>query len=256
MELVEVFWNVLFGTQLSGMNQIQVRELKSLPDQTAGREIFDIVWPVVGGTEIMPNLMQAFVYSGAYFVGAFEGKKIVGATFGFIGTVGGIHLHSHMAAVLPEFRDRGTGTLMKRHQFGWAYENNVPFITWTFDPLVKRNAKLNIVKLGIEVASYHPNFYGVMPDLNNAGDDSDRLMAKWIVGRNPPNGKPITTTIGDDAITISIPEDVLKLRKENLVDAKSVRVRVRQQFQAAFREGYKVLGFSEEVGYVLVKGAI
>jgi len=54
----------------------------------------------------------------------------------------------------------------------------------------------------------------------------------------------------------TIPEDVLKLRKENLVDAKLVRVRVRQQFQAAFREGYKVLGFSDEVGYVLVKGAI
>ena len=237
------------------MSNIKVRELKSLPEQSAGREIFDITWPVIGGTEITPNLMQAFVHNGAYFVGAYDGEKIVGATFGFIGTAGGIHLHSHMSAVLVDYRDRGIGALMKRHQLTWAYEHKIPFITWTFDPLVKRNAKLNILKLGVEVASYHPNFYGVMPDLINAGDDSDRLMAKWVVGPTSPNEKSLTTTIPDSAITISVPEDIVKLRETNLAEAKSARVRVREEFLTAFKDGYKVMGFSDQAGYVLTKGA-
>ena len=237
------------------MSDIKVRELKSLPEQSDGREIFDITWPVIGGTEITPNLMQAFVHNGAYFVGAYDGEKIVGATFGFIGTAGGIHLHSHMAAVLDSYRDRGIGALMKRHQFTWAYENKIPFITWTFDPLVKRNAKLNILKLGVEVASYHPNFYGVMPDLINAGDDSDRLMAKWDVGPTAPAERPITLKIPDSAITISVPEDIVELREKNLTEAKVARVRVREEFVSAFNNGYKVVGFSDEVGYVLTKGA-
>lgn len=237
------------------MSNIRVRALKSLPEQTAGREIFDITWPVIGGTEITPNLMQAFVHNGAYFVGAYDGEKIVGATFGFIGTNGGIHLHSHMAAVLENYRDRGIGALMKRHQFIWAFENEIPFITWTFDPLVKRNAKLNILKLGVEVASYHPNFYGVMPDLINAGDDSDRLMAKWAVAPTPPTEKPISTALPVGAIAISVPEDIVELREKNLAEAKATRIRVREEFIAAFGDGYKVVGFSDEAGYVLTKGA-
>ena len=40
-----------------------------------------------------------------------------------------------------------------------------------------RNAKLNILKLGVDISAYYPNFYGDMPDELNAGDESDRVMA-------------------------------------------------------------------------------
>jgi predicted GNAT superfamily acetyltransferase len=94
-----------------------------------------------------------------------------------------------------------------------------------------------------------------MPDLINAGDDSDRLMAKWVVGPTSPSEKSLTTTIPDSAITISVPEDIVKLRETNLAEAKSARVRVREEFLAAFKDGYKVMGFSDQAGYVLTKGA-
>ena len=35
---------------------------------------------------------------------------------------------------------------------------------WTFDPLVARNARLNLTKLGATVDEYELGFYGVMSD--------------------------------------------------------------------------------------------
>ena len=86
-------------------NSIQVRELKSLQDQDSGRKIFDLTWAMDTGTEITPNLLQAMVHSGAYLSGAFIENKIVGAAFAFPATNGGLHLHSHMTAVLDEYRE-------------------------------------------------------------------------------------------------------------------------------------------------------
>ena len=97
-------------------SQIQVRKLKTLTDQTLGRDIFDKTWAMDSGTEITPNLLQAMVHSGAYLSGAFIGDKCVGAAFAFPATNEGLHLHSHMTAVLPEYRDQGIGHALKlRH---------------------------------------------------------------------------------------------------------------------------------------------
>ena len=100
------------------MEPIVIRELATIPDQNMGLDLFDAIWPIPGGgREIPENLMQAFVHNGSYFVGAFSGNEILGATFGFIGINGGTHLHSHMSAVVPNHRDLGIGALMKKHQF-------------------------------------------------------------------------------------------------------------------------------------------
>ncbi|MEY3382812.1 MAG: hypothetical protein RLZZ17_550, partial [Actinomycetota bacterium] len=137
------------------MSSIEVRTLISIPDQREAIAIFDETWPIEGGgTEITPNFMQALVHNQCYLGGAFIEGKMVGAAFGFIGMEGGFHLHSHMAAVLPGHRDLNIGTELKLHQYQWALETKLPFITWTFDPLVKRNAKLNLLKLGVEITDY------------------------------------------------------------------------------------------------------
>ena len=149
---------------------IQVRKLENLQDQDSARKIFDITWSLDAGTEITPNLLQAMVHSGSYLSGAFIGSKIVGAAFAFPATNNGLHLHSHMTAVLPEYRDKGIGYALKIDQWNWAKRNNYSQLSWTFDPLVRRNAKLNIAKLGVDISNYHPNFYGDMLDALNAGD--------------------------------------------------------------------------------------
>ena len=96
------------------MSEVVINELRSISEQAAGIKVFDTTWPIAGGgTEITSNFMQALVHNGCYFSGAYLDGKIIGAAFGFIGINGGPHLHSHMAAVLPEFRDLNVGTKLK-----------------------------------------------------------------------------------------------------------------------------------------------
>lgn len=234
------------------MEPIVIRELVSISDQNMGLDLFDAVWPIPGGgREIPENLMQAFVHNGSYFVGAFSGNEILGTTFGFIGINGGTHLHSHMAAVLPKSRDLGVGALMKHHQFNWALERKIPFISWTFDPLVKKNARFNISKLGVEISAYFQDFYGPMTDLVNAGDASDRLMVKWHVSDGAPQSPNDFLEIPKGALTIAIPEDIVALRAKNPKEAMSERLRVRAEFLSAFDNGFEVIGFSNSHGYIL-----
>jgi predicted GNAT superfamily acetyltransferase len=236
------------------MEPIVIRELVTIPDQNKGLDLFDAIWPIPGGgREIPENLMQAFVHNGSYFVGAFSGDEILGATFGFIGINGGTHLHSHMSAVVPNNRDLGIGALMKKHQFNWALERKIPFISWTFDPLVKRNARFNISKLGVELSDYFQDFYGPMTDLVNAGDASDRLMVKWLVSSNGPQSSNDFLEIPKGAINIAIPLDIVALRAKSAQEAMVERLRVREEFLTAFDSGYKVIGFSNAHGYILSK---
>ena len=232
-------------------NSIQVRELKSLQDQDSGRKIFDLTWALDAGTEITPNLLQAMVHSGSYLSGAFIDNKIVGAAFAFPATNNGLHLHSHMTAVLDEYRDKGVGYALKVDQWNWAKKKNYSHLSWTFDPLVRRNAKLNIVKLGVDISSYYPNFYGAMPDALNAGDESDRLIVSWSTAINAPKARELITNLKPDDILIEIPEDIVAIRSKNQSESMKWRRLVREQFLAAFGKNGKVVGFSVNNEYVV-----
>ena len=232
-------------------NTIQVRKLDNLQDQDSARKIFDITWSLDAGTEITPNLLQAMVHSGSYLSGAFIENKIVGAAFAFPATNDGLHLHSHMTAVLPEYRDKGVGYALKIDQWNWAKKNSYSKLSWTFDPLVRRNAKLNIVKLGVDISAYHPNFYGEMPDALNAGDESDRLMVSWSTDLDAPKARELITNPEPSDILIEIPEDIVAIRSKNQSESMKWRRQVREQFMAAFEKNGKVIGFSANNEYVV-----
>jgi predicted GNAT superfamily acetyltransferase len=203
------------------------------------------------GTEITPNLLQAMVHSGAYLSGAFIGDKCVGAAFAFPATTEGLHLHSHMTAVLDNYRDQGIGYALKINQWQWAKNNSYKEITWTFDPLVARNAKLNLIKLGIDISAYYPNFYGDMPDALNAGDESDRVMASWKVVGDQSVPRSVTLNSRDSDILIKIPEDIVAIRSRDKSENLKWRHRVREEFMRAFEKGGKVVGFSANNEYVV-----
>ena len=59
---------------------------------------------------------------------------------------------------------------------------------WTYDPLVSRNARFNLVKLGAVGTEYAVDFYGPMRDGVNDGE-SDRLT---VTGTSP--GRPDRTS--------------------------------------------------------------
>ena len=230
---------------------MRIIELPALKQHQLAREIFDLTWAMDAGTEITPNLLQAMVHSGAYLSGAFIDKKIVGAAFAFPATNNGLHLHSHMTAVLDEYRDKGVGYALKIDQWSWAKKKNYSHLSWTFDPLVRRNAKLNIVKLGVEISAYYPNFYGEMPDALNAGDESDRLMVSWSTDIDEPKARELITHPKPDDILIEIPEDIVAIRSKDQSESMKWRRQVRDQFLAAFEKNGKVIGFSANNEYVV-----
>jgi predicted GNAT superfamily acetyltransferase len=230
---------------------IKINSLNSIAEQNYARLIFDKVWSIDSGTEITPNLLMAMVHSGAYLSGAFIDGNCVGAALAFPATAGGLHLHSHMTAVLDEYRDQGVGYSLKIDQWHWAKKNNFSEISWTFDPLVSRNAKLNLIKLGVNISSYQPNFYGDMPDALNAGDESDRLMVSWkVVGENPVKRELISTPKPTD-ILIQIPADIVAIRSKDREENLRWRRKVREQFLQSFEKGGQVVGFSTNSEYVV-----
>ena len=229
-------------------SEVEIKSLNSLDEQSLARYVFDQTWSKDAGTEITSNLLQAMVHNGAYLSGAFVNGKIVAASFGFAAIYPELHLHSHMTAVLPGNQDNEIGYKLKMHQKNWAKENGFSSVTWTFDPLVARNANFNINKLKAEVVDYYPNFYGSMEDELNAGDDSDRLFVKLDT-----NSRFSNETKKNDVQLIAIPKDIVAIRKNNLNEAREVRQNVRRKFQELLIAGYKVIGFTSNSEYKLAK---
>ena len=94
-------------------------------------------------------------------------------------------MHSHITGVLPDHQSQGLGRVLKQHQREWALARDVGHITWTFDPLVARNAHFNLRVLGTRVTEYLVNHYGPMDDGVNRGDETDRIMVSWALAAPP-----------------------------------------------------------------------
>jgi predicted GNAT superfamily acetyltransferase len=231
--------------------KIKITECTSIETFHDCRRIFDATWSRVNGTEITQNLLQALVHAGSYLSAAFVENKMVGCALAFPANSGCLYLHSHMTAVLDEYRDKGIGYALKIDQWSWAKKKNYPYLSWTFDPLVRRNAKLNIVKLGVDISAYHPNFYGEMPDVLNAGDESDRLMVSWRTDIDAPKARELIKHPKPDDVLIEIPDDIITIRSKDKSEGIKWRRRVRDQFMAAFEKSGKVVGFSVNNEYVV-----
>lgn len=268
-----------------------VRSLHSLAELDEARDVFDTTWPIVGGGSNLPaNLFRALVHAGAYASAAYVDGRVVGATVAFIARgpdldaapadeggsehgegsdldggpeCGGgqlVMLHSHMAAVRDGYRNRSLGTAMKCHQRLWALEHDIGVISWTFDPLVRRNLRLNMIKLGALVRGYERNFYGRMDDDYDFIDESDRVIAWWVVDSDRANeaslGRLRALTDEElaarpDAVVIAIPEDIVALRDQDVEAGRQWRLRVREQMESALQQGYRVTNLTEAGDYVL-----
>jgi predicted GNAT superfamily acetyltransferase len=126
------------------------------------------------------------VHNGGLVAGAFVNEELVGFVFGFPGIEftpdGPRPKHcSHMMGIVPKHRDSGIGFALKRAQWQMVRHQGIDHITWTYDPLLSRNAYLNIAKLGAVCNTYRRSEYGDMRDGLNAGLPSDRFQVDWWV---------------------------------------------------------------------------
>lgn len=194
-------------------------------------DFFCQVW--AGGPEVVPfDLGLAVLHVGAYCAAAYDGEQMVAASFGFRGVFKGKQiLHSHVTGSFQP----GAGYELKRHQFDWAKSQGLSGITWSFDPLVRRNCVFNFDKLGATAVEYLPNFYGTMTDSINAGDESDRLFAFWDISGPKEESKATNASV-----VVELPEDIESLRKTDLSAALVWRRQTRETLQPLLDQGWTI----------------
>jgi predicted GNAT superfamily acetyltransferase len=243
---------------------LQIIEVESIDQAESMAAFFRSVW--TDGDDVVPfDLILASVHVGGYAAIAKQDQEVVGASFGFLGEFAAhAVLHSHVtAASVP-----GVGFQLKQHQFAWAQEKDLGGITWTFDPLVRRNCVFNFEKLGAIAVEYLPNFYGTMTDTINAGDDSDRLFTYWPVQEKVSvesakssavalqniAGKPVFQAIDDSkAFWVELPEDIEQLRKTDIELARAWRKSVREAIQPSLETGWFISAVNAERTAILIE---
>ncbi len=163
---------------------VQIRHPDAVSELHAVAAMFAGIWAVRPGDAPVPaDILRALVHVDGYVAVAYRDGRPVGAGVGFFGRPDLRLLHSHIVGVVPGWQALGVGYAVKLDQRAWSLERGLRRVTWTFDPLVRRNAYFNLTKLGARATAYLVDFYGEMGDGVNAGQGSDRLLVEWDVVR-------------------------------------------------------------------------
>lgn len=275
-----------------------IKILESPEEMNAIEDLQRAVWPG-SETDVVPaHVLITAVHNGGLVAGAYLEEQLVGFVFGFPGlefTPDGPRAKhcSHMLGILPGYRDSGLGFALKRAQWQMVRHQGLDHITWTYDPLLSRNAYLNIAKLGAVCNTYKRAAYGDMRDGLNAGLPSDRFQVDWWINtrrverrlgkrarrplkldnfskadlqplyslhdsagtwvRLPEHFAPLERRI---ALT-EIPSDFNALKEADFALARDWRFFSREVFETAFKQGYLITDFVYDQGrsfYVLANG--
>ncbi|GIH06846.1 hypothetical protein Rhe02_49130 [Rhizocola hellebori] len=194
---------------------------------------------------------------------AYDGDRLVGACAAVFCAPAERAVYSLVAGASTT--GRGVGYVLKQAQRAWALENGATTMRWTFDPLVGRNARFNLMKLGAIGAEYAIDFYGVLEDEVQGSDETDRLTVQWRLDaparpdevsppEHPsglaPDGGPLTAK-DNGMIWCRVPPDIVALRRDDPAQASEWRLAVREVMDPAFAKGYLATGMSRDGWYRL-----
>ena len=267
------------------MPSYQIRLLETVEEMHAIEKLTDDIWR--GGAEdIVPyHILITIIHNGGLAFGAFENGEMIGYAFGFPGLIqspqGLKAKHcSHQMGVHPDHRGKDIGFALKKAQWQMVRQQGIDLITWTYDPLLSRNAYLNIARLGAVCNTYKRNEYGEMVDGLNAGIASDRFQVDWWLNTRRVSQHldkenrvalglqnylqaeaqflymPVTnsdlgllkppktyTPPSSSLVLLQIPSDYQTLRGIDLPLAQDWRFFTREVFEDAFNAGYIVTDF-------------
>ena len=229
---------------------VSVLELRTPAETDRAADLLQEVWrssePPVPG-----NLLRTVQHTGGYVFAAYDvdSGAMLAASLGLLSDEG---LHSHITGVVPKGQRRGLGFALKQHQRWWAIDRGIERITWTCDPLVRRNVAFNLHALGATIVAYLPDHYGSMRDGVNAGDETDRFELHWDLASDravaaAEHRLPWVT----GARTVELPDDIEALRLKDPAHALVWRRSVREALVPALAAGAHVAGMTVEGALVL-----
>jgi predicted GNAT superfamily acetyltransferase len=233
-----------------------IRPLRTREDFAACMALQRLTWGESFSETVPPAILKVAQRIGGVAAGAFApDDSLLGFVFGMTGVERGRLVHwSDMLAVRPEARDHGIGRMLKAFQRDHCRAIGVETIYWTYDPLVARNAHLNLVRLGARVVEYVPDMYGAETDSPlHRGIGSDRFVVAWdlAAGEAPPAPPPDAAAVS----RVEIPCDIAAVQARSLEEAARWRASTRAAFTDALARGWRVADF-ERLGdachYLLV----
>lgn len=251
-----------------------VRDLVKYEEFLQVREVQQQIWGFTQGEGLYPPMLKTAAENGGTIIGAFDGGKLIGFLFGFLGlhTDRRLKLCSQTMGILPEYRNKGVAATLKWAQRERVLTNEIDLITWTYDPLEAPNARLNLHTLGGVVRVYKQNIYGENFGALGKGLPSDRFLVEWWIatdrvqqrhdraavepiGVDSPIANACTGVTGDRRITsidlnldapivrVEIPNDLQAIKRSNMALALDWRLKTRELFEAYFARGYEVIDF-------------
>jgi predicted GNAT superfamily acetyltransferase len=219
-----------------------------------------------GFTEAVPaTILRIAQEVGGVTAAAFDRDgTMLGFVFGITGIRDGVLSHwSDILAVRPAARDMGLGKRLKAFQRSVLLDAGVTVMYWTYDPLVSRNAFLNLEQLGARVAEYRPDFYGENTgSVMHAALGTDRFIVRWQL--DSPRGPRTSDPAWADApvlgcapaaqlpdaprVRIAIPNDIFTVLEADPVSAHAWRASTRRAFMWYLQHGYSITGFDRADG--------
>lgn len=158
---------------------VRVRPLADPSEFAEASQVAKAAWGFPDLIVPPPPDMITATHAGGMTAGAFRAGRLLA----FVHAVPRTNLpepavHSHLLAVHPEAQGRGLSVRLKLFQRAWCLARGIRLVTWTYDPFMLRNARLNLVRLGAVSPVFLPNFYGAIGGIY--GDlPSDRFEAHW-----------------------------------------------------------------------------
>ncbi|MFQ5703012.1 MAG: hypothetical protein ACE5HT_03230 [Gemmatimonadales bacterium] len=244
-------------TSASERHSLEIRPLRTALDYANCIALQHLIWGADVEDTVPATILKIAQEVGGVAAGAFDGQEMIGCVFGISGVRAGRLVHwSHMLAVREDYRDRAVGRRLKFYQRESLIELGIDTVFWTYDPLVARNAHLNIVRLGAVVEEYVDDMYDMTPPTRtDSVIGSDRLVVRWHIGDSPTPEDPARC---EHAMTahIEIPSDIQSLKLTAADEATEWRSSTRRAFHKYLDLGYHVTDFvgdSEPPYYMLAR---
>jgi predicted GNAT superfamily acetyltransferase len=231
-------------------NMIDIRSLSTLEQFERCVALQIEVWGYNDGDVIPRRMFVVAQRIGGQALGAFDGDTMIGFAMSLPGYRDGrSYLHSHMLAVLPEYRNAGVGRRLKLAQRDEASARGIDLMEWTFDPLEIRNAHLNIARLGVIVRRYQPDFYGPSTSPLQGGLPTDRLYAEWWL-RSSRVASVLSGEVQHPQIVerVIVPQAIYQWKQdvEQRGLAQALQISMREALQSAFHRGLAVVGYERD----------
>ena len=222
------------------MTEIDIRTLHTAEEMSLAVELQRVYWGDNMADLVPDHMLLSISRYGGHIHAAYDGDKMVGLLIGFLGAdieandkadaPSQLYVMSKRMVVLPEYRGQKIGEHLKQAQRQFAQQHNIQLVLWTFDPLLSRNAYLNLHKLGATGQKYEKDYFGTSAD--NPVLSADRLQVNWWVN-HPSLTCPTAINFVETAIvnSVSLSEEGLLIPNDfNLPDSEIVWLEIPMEF--------------------------